>query len=81
MLVNTILFPCYDNNNEKVEYSYFSWLHNILTKENMHYDVLEEVINVDVDVAMGDSQLTHLSVLTEENEYGECGVKFELSIG
>ena len=80
-LVNTILFPFYDNNNEKVKYKHCCCLHNILAKKNMYYDVLEEGINVDIDVVMDDSQWTCLSVLMEGNKYSTCGAIFELSIG
>lgn len=80
-LVNTVLFTCYDNTNEKVEYEYRSWLHNILTNKNMHYDVLEEEINVYIDVGMDDSQWNCLSVLIEGNKYITYGAIFELSIG
>ena len=80
-LVNTVLFSCYDNNNDKVEYWHCCRLHNILTKEQIHYDVLEELINVDVDVGMDDSQWNRLSVLTKGNKYSTYGAIFELSIG
>ena len=43
--------------------------------------MLEELINVDVDVGMDDSQWNRLSVLTKGNKYSTYGAIFELSIG